>query len=152
MGQERELRGQVWGGGSGVTQEGRGETQPARREQGFSHWVNTGLEKSSSLGSEKGVEGGGRDRDRLGPPQRRWGWALWFTRADPAPQMCPHPHLPPAACPLTLPRPSQVHSGPQSLSLVKHSFSPHGPIQAQSREVVCSGRLPLHLRTPEEES
>ena len=49
MGEERcwvggagEVRGQVWGGGYRVTQEGRGEREPARRGQGVSHWVNTG--------------------------------------------------------------------------------------------------------------
>lgn len=152
MGGARELRGQVWGGGSGVTQEGRGETELARRGQGFSHWVNTGLEKSPFLGSEKGVGGRGQGQ---GPPRttsKRVGEALWFTRAGPAPQMCPHPHLPPAACPRTLPRPSRVHSGPQSLSWPSIPFLCTGPSKLRAGKWAVVAGPPLHLRTPEEKS
>lgn len=106
-----------------------------------------GLRKSLSWLREEEGRGQGQ-----GPPRttsKRVGVALWFARAGPAPQKCPHPHLPPAACPLTLPLPSSSSLRSSEPLLAKHSFPLHGPIPSKFRagEPGCGGRPPLHLRT-----
>lgn len=99
------------GEGSHLTQEARGEREPARRGQGVSHCANTGqLRKVPLLALRP------RGRDSPGPPERGWGWLCG------SPHRPSSPDVPPSTC-----APSALPSDPalpfwSSLSLLSLSW------------------------------
>lgn len=81
---------------------------------------------------------------------KRVGAALWFTKAGPAPQMCPHPHRPPAPFPLIQPLPSEFTQVLRASPGQRFSFPLHGPILLRAGDWAGGVCHPYPLKSYEE--